>query len=150
MITGSDHRSIVGTVTLKSASPWQAPLIGLALLNTKFDIVTIRKAIKAARRFVASPGWDGYVIGQFGDLATAETDAGLEAYVRRNAVAVFHPAGTAARYSSTAVVDPHLVVNGATGISLLRRVVDASVFPFVPASHPQAEPAARLILSSSY
>ncbi|KAH9003688.1 aryl-alcohol-oxidase from pleurotus Eryingii [Lactarius hatsudake] len=77
--TGSDPRSIVGgTVTLDSASPWQAPLIDPALLNTKFDIVTIREAIKAARRLAASPGWDGYVIGPFGDFATAKTDAELE------------------------------------------------------------------------
>ncbi|KAH9062647.1 hypothetical protein EDB83DRAFT_2224100, partial [Lactarius deliciosus] len=42
----------------------------------------------------------------------------------RNAVTVFHPVGMAAmgpRYSSTAVVDPHLVVKGAIGL----RVVDA-------------------------
>ncbi|KAH9003686.1 GMC oxidoreductase-domain-containing protein [Lactarius hatsudake] len=144
-----------GTVTLDSASPWQAPLIDPALLNTKFDIVTIREAIKAARRFAASPGWDGYVIGPFGDFATAKTDAELEAYARRNAVTVFHPVGTAGMgpsNSSTAVVDPHLVVKGAIGL----RVVDASVFPFIPTSHPQAvvytfaERAARLILSSSY
>ncbi|KAH9170729.1 alcohol oxidase [Lactarius sanguifluus] len=144
-----------GTVTLNSASPWQAPLIDPALLNTKFDIVTIREAIKAAGRFAASPGWEGYVLGPFGDLATAKTDAELEAYARRNAATVFHPVGTAAmgpRYSSTAVVDPHLVVKGAIGL----RVVDASVFPFIPTSHPQAaiyafaERAARLILSSSY
>lgn len=74
-----------GTVTLNSASPWQAPLIDPALLDTKFDIVTIREAIKAARRFAASPGWDGYIIGPFGDLATAKTDAELEAYARQNA-----------------------------------------------------------------
>ncbi|KAH9031887.1 aryl-alcohol-oxidase from pleurotus Eryingii [Lactarius pseudohatsudake] len=126
-----------GTVTLNSASPWQALLIDPALLNTKFDIVTIREAIKAARRFAASPGWDGYIIGPFGDLATAKTDAELEAYARRNAATFFYPVGTAEmgpRHSSTAVVDPHLVVKGAIGL----RVVNASVFPFIPTSHPQA------------
>ncbi len=130
--TGPDVRSIVGgTVTLRSKSPWQAPLIDPALLSTKFDIVTIREAIKAARRFAASPGWNGYVIGPFGDLATAKTDAELEAYARRNAATVFHPVGTAAmgpERSSTGVVDPHLAVKGAVGL----RVVDASVFVGIP------------------
>ncbi|KAH9044875.1 aryl-alcohol-oxidase from pleurotus Eryingii [Lactarius hengduanensis] len=143
-----------GTVTFNSASPWQALLIDPALLNTKPDIVTIREAIKATRRFAASPGWDGYITGPFGDLATAKTDAELEAYARRNAATVFHPVGTAEmgpRHSSTAVVDPHLVVKGAIEL----RVVDASVFPFILTSHPQAavyawvyafaERAARLI-----
>lgn len=145
-----------GTVTLGSESPWQAPLIDPALLGTAFDIFAIREAVKAAQRFAASPGWGNYVIGAFGDLATAKTDAELEAYARRNAATVFHPVGTAAmgpkHRSSTSVVDPHLVVKGAVGL----RVVDASVFPFIPTSHPQAavyafaERAARLILSSHH
>ncbi|KAN0141960.1 hypothetical protein V8E53_000422 [Lactarius tabidus] len=142
-----------GTVTLRSDSPWHAPPIDPALLNTDFDIFAIREAIKAAKRFAASPGWDRYVIGPFGDLATAKTDAELEAYARRNAATVFHPVGTAAmgpENSSSSVVDPHFVVKGAVGL----RVVDASVFPFIPAAHPQAaiyafaERAASLILSS--
>jgi len=128
-------------------------LIDPALLRTNFDIFAIREAIKAAQRFAASPGWDGYIIGPFGDLATAKTDAELEAYARRNAATVFHPVGTAAmgpKHSSTGVVDPHFLVKGAVGL----RVVDASVFPFIPTAHPQAavyafaERAARLILSS--
>ena len=130
--TGSDARSIVGgTVTLRSENPWQAPLIDPALLSTDFDIFAIREAIKAAQRFAASPGWDGYVIGPFGDLATARTDAEIEAYARRNAATVFHPVGTAAmgpKHSSTGVVDPHFVVKGAVGL----RVVDASVFVGFP------------------
>lgn len=114
-------------MTLRSDDPWQAPLIDPALLDSDFDIFAIREAIKAAQRFAASPGWDGYVIGPFGDLATAKTDAELEAYARRNAATVFHPVGTAAMgpaNSSTGVVDPHFVVKGAVGL----RVVDASVF----------------------
>jgi choline dehydrogenase-like flavoprotein len=124
----ADASPIVGgTVTLRSDSPWHAPPIDPALLNTDFDIFAIREAIKAAKRFAASPGWDRYVIGPFGDLATAKTDAELEAYARRNAATVFHPVGTAAmgpENSSPSVVDPHFVVKGAVGL----RVVDASVF----------------------
>ncbi|KAI0299053.1 aryl-alcohol-oxidase from pleurotus Eryingii [Multifurca ochricompacta] len=134
-------------ITPTSRSPWQAPLIDPALLNSDFDIFAIREAIKAAQRFAAAPAWKGYVIGPFGDLATAKTDAELEEYARRHAATVFHPVGTAAmapKHSSAGVVDPDLVLKGAVGL----RIVDASVF--VAAIYAFAERAARLILSSHY
>ena len=90
------------------------PLIDPALLSADFDIFAIREAIKA-------------VVGPFGDLAIAKSDAWLEADAPRNAATVFHPVGTAAmglERSSTGVVDPHFVVKGASSF----RVVDASVF----------------------
>ncbi|KAI0270601.1 aryl-alcohol-oxidase from pleurotus Eryingii [Gloeopeniophorella convolvens] len=144
-----------GSITLQSSNPWQAPLIDPALLNSDFDIFAIREGIKSALRFAAASAWDGYVIGPYGDLATANTDDELEAYARRNAATVFHPVGTAAmaaKDSSNGVVNPDLTVKGAVGL----RVVDASVFPFIPTAHPQsaiyafAERAAKLILSSSH
>ncbi|KAH8995893.1 hypothetical protein EDB86DRAFT_3243576 [Lactarius hatsudake] len=101
-----------GTVTLNSASSWQAAVDRPGAAQHK--VLHRPNPRGDQRHFAASPGWDGYIIGQFGDLATAKTDDGLEAYAsaRRNAATVFHPVGTAARYSSTAVIDPHLVVKG--------------------------------------
>ncbi|KAH9039645.1 aryl-alcohol-oxidase from pleurotus Eryingii [Lactarius pseudohatsudake] len=139
-----------GSITLASANTFDAPNIDLALLNSDFDIFTIREAIKAALRFAAAPAWRDYVIGPFGDLAEAKTDAEIEAYARSHSASVFHPSSTAfmsRKGSARGVVNPDLSVKETIGL----RIVDASVLPYVPAAHPQAvlyiiaERAAKLI-----
>ena len=101
-------------------------MINPALLGSKFDVFTIREAIKAAQRFVAAPAWKDYVIAPFGDFANATTDALLEDYARKNAITVWHPVGSASMSpwnASYGVVNPDLTVKGTKGL----RVVDASV-----------------------
>ncbi|KAH9003799.1 aryl-alcohol-oxidase from pleurotus Eryingii [Lactarius hatsudake] len=142
-----------GSITLASANPFDPPKIDPALLNSDFDIFTMREAVKAALRFVAAPAFKDYVIGPFGDLADAKTDAEIEAYVRSQSSNVFHPACTAymsRKGSKRGVVDPDFSVKKTIGL----RIVDGSVLPYVPAAHPQAiifiiaERAAELILAS--
>ncbi|KAH9020672.1 aryl-alcohol-oxidase from pleurotus Eryingii [Lactarius hengduanensis] len=122
-----------GSITLASANPFDSPNIDPALLNSDFDIFTMREAVKAALRFLTAPAFKDYVIGPFGDLADAKTDAEIEAYG-----------------SKRGVVDPDFSVKKTIGL----RIVDGSVLPYVPAAHPQAiifiiaERAAELILAS--
>ncbi|KAI9451426.1 aryl-alcohol-oxidase from pleurotus Eryingii [Lactarius psammicola] len=139
-----------GSITLASANPFDAPNIDPALLNSDFDIFTIREGVKAALRFAAAPAWRDYVIGPFGALASAKTDAEIEAYARSHAATVFHPFSTAfmsPNGSPHGVVNPDFSVKKTVGL----RIVDASVVPYVPAAHPQAilyavaERAAKLI-----
>jgi choline dehydrogenase len=142
-----------GSITLASANPFDAPNIDPAFLNSDFDIFTMREGVKAALRFVAGSAWQDYVIGPFGALADAKTDAQIDAYVRSEAVTVFHPFSTASMSpigSSQGVVNPDLTVKNTVGL----RIVDASVVPYVLASHPQAglyaiaERAAKLIAAA--
>jgi choline dehydrogenase-like flavoprotein len=115
-----------GSITLASANPFDAPNIDPALLNSDFDIFTIREGVKAALRFVAGSAWQDYVIGPFGALADAKTDAQIEAYARSNAATVFHPFSTASmspKGSSQGVVNPDFRVKNTVGL----RIVDASV-----------------------
>lgn len=142
-----------GSITLASANPFDAPNIDPALLNSDFDIFTIREGVKAALRFAAAPAWRDYVIGPFGALAQAQTDAQIEAYARSHAATVFHPFSTAFMSQSGSphgVVNPNFSVKKTIGL----RIVDASVLPNVPAAHPQAvlyavaERAAKLIAGS--
>ncbi|KAH9054889.1 aryl-alcohol-oxidase from pleurotus Eryingii [Lactarius vividus] len=142
-----------GSITLASTNPFDAPNIDPALLNSDFDIFTMREAVKAMLRFVAAPAFKDYVIGPFGALADAKTDAEIEAYVRSQSSNVFHPSSTAymsRKGSGRGVVNPDFTVKKTIGL----RIVDASVLPYVPAAHPQAiifiiaERAAELILES--
>ncbi|GLB39193.1 putative aryl-alcohol oxidase [Lyophyllum shimeji] len=142
-----------GSVKLRSNNPFDAPLIDPALLKSDFDKVTMREAVKTAIGFLKAPAWSDYVIEQIGPFAGVKTDAQIDAYVAANAGTIFHPAGTAAmspRASSKGVTDPDLKLKKAAGV----RVVDASVFPFVPSAHLQApvyvfaERAADLIKAS--
>jgi choline dehydrogenase len=115
-----------GSVTLKSSNPFDAPLINPNFLGTEFDVFTIMEAIRSAKRFVAAPAWEDYIIQPFGSLADTETDALLEAYVRSQTTSVFHPVGTAAMSAERArygVVNPDLLMKGVAGL----RIVDASI-----------------------
>ncbi|KAI0061203.1 aryl-alcohol-oxidase from pleurotus Eryingii [Artomyces pyxidatus] len=143
-----------GSLKLASSNPFDFPLIDPGLLNAPFDIATIREAVKAVKRFMAAPAWKGYAVSEYANtnFATSITDSQIEEYARQNAATVFHPAGTAAmspRSATHGVVNPDLTVKGTVGL----RVIDASVFPYVPAAHPQfhvyviAERASQLILA---
>ncbi|ESK87685.1 aryl-alcohol oxidase [Moniliophthora roreri MCA 2997] len=122
-----------GSIRLSSNNPFDSPIINPNLLGTDFDIAVMKEAIKSAHHFVSAPVWSDYVLGPFVNITT---DAELEQYIRDNADTVWHPVGTAAMTAKTAsfgVVDPDLSVKGVEGL----RVIDASVFPHVPAGHTQ-------------
>ncbi|KDR79277.1 hypothetical protein GALMADRAFT_63161 [Galerina marginata CBS 339.88] len=127
-----------GTIKLRNPDPFQMPLVDPQYLTTDFDIFTIREAIKAALRFVAAPAWSDYVVGPFGAIFSRgiTNDSTIETYARSMGDSVFHPVGTAAMSgfgATTGVVNPDLTVKGADGL----RIVDASVFPFIPSCHTQ-------------
>ncbi|KAF9482458.1 alcohol oxidase [Pholiota conissans] len=136
-----------GTVKIRSTNPFDKPIIDPQFLTTDFDLVAMRESVKSARRFVSAPAWSDYVIGP---LVPGDSDDDIDAFVRSTTTTIFHPSGTAGMTSfllSNGVVNPDLSVKGTLGL----RVVDASVFPFIPSCHTQgpvymvAERAAELI-----
>ncbi|KAI0684565.1 alcohol oxidase [Cytidiella melzeri] len=146
-----------GTITINSTSPFASPLISPGFLSTDVDIAVMRESIKSLRRFVAARAWDGWILNEFGTFATAQTDDEIDEYLRNTAIAVSHASCTASMGKTgstgrgTGVLNSDLTVKGTVGL----RVVDASVFPFIPASHTQApvyiiaEKAADLIKASA-
>ncbi|EMD36329.1 hypothetical protein CERSUDRAFT_137959 [Gelatoporia subvermispora B] len=126
-----------GSVTLASNNPFDFPLIDPGLLSDPTDVSIMVNAIKTAARFLQSPAWAGFIIEPTASLATAIADGNFEDYARNFTSTEFHPVGTArmTRASSkTGVVNSNLQVKNTSGL----RVVDASVFPFILAGHPQA------------
>lgn len=125
-----------GSVQLASNDPMDHPLIDPQYLSTEFDRYTLREAVKATKRLVAADAWKDYIVAPYGALAVANTDEAIDAYVRAGSSTVFHPVGTASispRNAQWGVVDGQLRLKGAHGV----RVVDASVWPFVPNAHTQ-------------
>ncbi|KAJ7631424.1 alcohol oxidase [Mycena polygramma] len=139
-----------GSLRLNSSDPFVQPLIDPGLLNSEFDIFTMREGMKAAQSFLSAQVFNDYIIEPVGAFANAITDAELDTYAQLFSNSIWHFTSTnqATRVGSAGgVVNPDLTVKGTKGL----RIVDASVFPFIPAAHPQgcvyflAERAADLI-----
>ncbi|KAF8580208.1 GMC oxidoreductase [Ramaria rubella] len=138
--------SSVGTLKLRSSSPWDKPIIDPKVFSHPNDMATMVRAVRLALRI----GRSEPLVSQLelkphstnkedvfwpGDAdPDIITDAEIEAFIRRNAETNFHPVGTAKIGSSAneGVVDPELRVHGAEGL----RVMDASVFPTQMSGHP--------------
>ncbi|KAF8160225.1 aryl-alcohol oxidase [Mycena galopus ATCC 62051] len=125
-----------GSITLQSNNPFDPPLIDPGLLVTDFDLFTARESIKKAYRFVEAPVWKDYIIAPTVDLLNMTTDA-LDEFIRNTGSSSGHIVSTAmmsAKDASYGVVNPSLLVKGASGLS----IIDASIMPFVPSAHTQA------------
>ncbi|KAK0477901.1 alcohol oxidase [Armillaria novae-zelandiae] len=118
-----------GHITINSTNPLDPPLINPNLLGHPQDLTIMQAAINASQRFVAASAWDDYIL-EFVSNTT-------EAAIRDGADTLWHPVGTASmspRHADWGVVDPDLKMKGLKGV----RIVDASVFPYVPAANTQA------------
>ncbi|KAI0716165.1 aryl-alcohol-oxidase from pleurotus Eryingii [Cerioporus squamosus] len=148
-----------GSLTLNTTDPFTYPIINPGLLSDEagFDIHTMREALKAGRRFLGANAWKDWIVAEYGASANATTDEAIDEYIRANALVVNHVSGTVAmgKSGSTAkgsgALNPDLTVKGVKGL----RVVDASVFPIIPAAHTMvpvyiiAERAADLVKDPS-
>ncbi|TDL26771.1 aryl-alcohol oxidase [Rickenella mellea] len=148
-----------GSVTLNATNPSGAPVIDLGIFTSPFDIFALGQGVRMASRFLSAPAWDGYILAPAAGLDQAFNADGsinataLDSFLRAGVTAGWRMTGTAAMSPYGAhwgVVDPDLRVKGLAGL----RVVDASIFPFIPAAHTQvpvyavAERAADIIKSS--
>ncbi|KAF5366379.1 hypothetical protein D9758_009790 [Tetrapyrgos nigripes] len=138
----------VGSITLSSTSSdtFTQPNINYNVLGTDFDVQAMLQAMRDAETFVSSKiggvnqfTKDGYLQSEFGDFASAKTDAQRIAFMRAHADTIHHPVGSArmgsaASGGSDGVVDSRLRVRGVKGL----RVVDASVLPIIPEAHTAA------------
>jgi len=133
----------LGNVRLRSNDPFNSPVIDPKYLSTQHDVQVLVKGIKALLQVTQAEPMASKVVDRSGDddptldhhLYKATT-AEIEAFVRRRLNTLYHPTCTArmARRENGGVVDEELKVYGVRGL----RVVDASIFPTIPAAHTAA------------
>jgi choline dehydrogenase len=138
-----------GHIGLRSADPADRPLIQPNSLAAENDLRTLRDSVKIARKIMAQPAFDPYRGEELNPGAAATTDADIDSFIRRTAITIYHPVGTAKMGNDRlAVVDSQLRVRGIKSL----RVVDASIMPTLVGGNTNApaimigEKAADLIL----
>jgi len=133
----------LGTVRLRSNDPFDNPVIDPRYLTTQHDVQVLVKGVKALLRVTQAEPLASKIVDRTGDdhptldhhLYKA-TGAEIEQFVRQRVNTLYHPTSTArmARREDGGVVDEELKVYGVLGL----RVVDASIFPTIPAGHTAA------------
>jgi len=115
-----------GSVKIVSADPRTKPALRFNYLSTEQDRREWVEAIKVARSILDRPAFDPYNAGETSPGPAVQSEEEVLDWVARDAETALHPSCTCAMGS---VVDPGTMrVHGLDGL----RVVDASVFPFVP------------------
>ncbi|KAJ7704904.1 hypothetical protein B0H17DRAFT_1193392 [Mycena rosella] len=125
------HPMSRGSSHIVSANATAAPSIDLALIQSPFDLYILTKAAQRARRFATQASLAPFLAGELLPGAAITTDAQFSQFVKDSMGVAWHPLGTAAFGS---VVDANLRVNGTTNVF----VVDGSIIPVQPGSHPSA------------
>jgi choline dehydrogenase len=119
-----------GSVKIRSADPRVHPALRFNYLSTAQDRREWVEAIHAARRILNQPAFDSYNGGETSPGPSVETDQEILDWVARDGETALHPSCTCRMGTDElSVVDPATMrVRGLDGL----RVVDASVFPYVP------------------
>jgi choline dehydrogenase len=141
-----------GTVTLRSADPFDAPILREPFLTAAADVGALVSAVRIVRNVFSQPAFAPYVAEEITPGVAVASDAELEAFLRSAGISNAHAVGTCRMGGDPAsVVDPKLRVRGVEGL----RVADASIMPTVPAGNTNApvimigEKASAMILASS-
>jgi choline dehydrogenase len=123
---GPMYSDVRGTVKITSSDPRTHPALRFNYLSTPNDRREWIEAVHVARTILGQPAFAPYDGGELSPGPSVQTDEEILDWVARDAETALHPSCTCAMGT---VVDPATMrVNGLDGI----RVVDASVFPFVP------------------
>ena len=124
-----------GTLRLASADPREKPRIAPNILSEPEDMAAMVAGVRLARE-IASTGPLAEAAGrELFPGPDVESDADIEADIRRRVDLIYHPVGTCRiGTDDLAVVDPDLRVRGIDGL----RVVDASVMPIIPGGNTNA------------
>lgn len=140
-----------GTVTLRSARTGDHPVIDPNFLSHPDDLAGTIASIKLGRKIMEQDAISRYLVREHYPGAQTESDADLEAFVRKASRTGYHPSCTCRMGEDEAsVVDTRLRVRGVEGL----RIADASVMPQLVSGNTNAttimiaERAADMILGN--
>jgi choline dehydrogenase len=137
-ISGSVYRvrpASRGQVGLGSPDPMDVPAIQPNYLSNPEDLEATVAGIRAFRKILNAQPLASRITKELVPGQGLETDEQLADYVRREALSVWHPAGSCKMGTDDmAVVDNSLRVRGVTRL----RVIDASIMPIVTSGNTNA------------
>ena len=122
------HPESRGRIELANADPATAPKIFHNFLACDNDWAAVRASIRYVREIARQPELAPYIEAEIAPGPTCESPEALDAFIRKTAITVHHPASTCRMgppNDSMAVVDSQLRVHGVNRL----RVIDASVMP---------------------
>jgi len=142
-----------GSVKVRSTDPHEHPALRFNYLSTEQDRREWVEAVRVSREILNQPAFDPFNAGELSPGSSVHTDDEILDWVARDAETALHPSCSAKMgVGEDSVVDPSSMrVHGLDGL----RVVDASVFPYVPNGNIYApvmmvaEKSADLILGST-
>ncbi|HEY6932433.1 MAG TPA: choline dehydrogenase [Marmoricola sp.] len=142
-----------GHVKIRSTDPHEHPSLLFNYLSTPNDRKEWVEALRVSRSILNQPAFEPFNAGEISPGPDVQTDEEILAWVARDAETALHPSCTARMgVGDNAVVHPgSMQVHGVEGV----RVVDASVFPYIPNGNIYApvmmvaEKAADLILGNT-
>jgi choline dehydrogenase len=124
-----------GSVRLRSADPFDAPVIKPNYLSAPADRKVAADAIRLTRHICAAPALSRFEPEEFLPGTEIATDEDLARAAGDIGTTIFHPVGTCKMGDdSLAVVDDRLRVHGLQGL----RVIDASVMPTITSGNTAA------------
>ncbi len=129
------HPDSRGEVLLASSDPFAPPRIKYNFFSAAGDLPKLRDGFKLARQIAADKALAPYRGVEKSPGGKVQSDAEIDAWIRRTVITAHHPAGTCPMgIASESVLDPQLRVRGIERL----RVVDASAMPDMVGAHINA------------
>lgn len=129
------HGQSRGEVRLSPGHPMMHPEIVFNLLTARGDIEILRKGFRRAREVAHQKPLDPFRGAETSPGDKVQSDAEIDAWIRKTCVTAHHPAGTCRMGTGEdCVLDPQLRVRGIENL----RVVDASAMPDQVSAHINA------------
>ena len=126
----------LGRVAIRSADPVVAPSIRFNYLADPQDVRDLRTSVQLTREILAQSALAPYRGEELNPGDGIQSDADIDAWVRRGVETCYHPVGTCRMGPDPrgAVVDAECRVHGVVGL----RVIDASIMPAIVSGNTNA------------